>query len=118
MLIDLSLSGLTWIRCGSLNFSLRLDLRIVAIISKRITRFAQDRFRLPWPALEYLRLHPAHLLLDLDLSLDIGVTHSFTFVTVELSRMLVNIGTYRKLDVYPRRAKGAASMPSSSPSSM
>ena len=98
MLIDLSLSGLTWIRCGSLNLSLRLDLRIFAFISNWITRSAEEP---PWllPAetrtYKLLRLLCAVLLLDLDPSLVVGVTHSSPFVTTELSGMLVLFGTYR-----------------------
>ena len=98
MLIDLSLSGLTWIRCGSLNLSLRLDLRIFAFISNRITRSAEEPSRLllaETRTYKLLRLLCAVLLLDLDPSLDIGVTHSSSFVTMELSGMLVFFGTYR-----------------------
>ena len=98
MLIDLSLSGLTWIRCGSLNLSLRLGLRIDALTSHGITRSAEEPSRL-LPAetrtYELLRLLCAVFLLDLDPLLVGGVTHSSSFVTMELSGMLVFFGTYR-----------------------
>ena len=85
MLIDLSLSGLPWVRRGSLNLSLRLELRIDALISHGITRSAH----------KLLRLLRGVSLLDLDPLMVVGITHSSSFVSMELSGMLVFFGTYR-----------------------
>ena len=87
MLLHLSLSGLTWISHGSLHLSFLFDLLVNDVLSiHRATR----------SALDFLRIHLVRLLLDLSRLLILNVfTHSYSFVTTGLSKMLFLSGTYR-----------------------
>ena len=68
VLIDLRLSGLTWICHGTLSLSLLLDSSVRTVIANWVARFAP----------ELLRLLYAHLLLALDLSMARDLVHHFS----------------------------------------